>query len=122
MQAASSSQQGGGFGLTVGKIVCDHFDGGVDEGIVHGAVRPVEHGRGPCCHGDPYVMRVGVAQHLRCYRPVNEMGLTYFFYWIPDVFWLGPPAPKVLAAKHISNPDVAPFWEKLFYTFASKWD
>ena len=22
-----------------------------------------------------------------------------------DVFWLGPPAPKVMGAKHISNPD-----------------
>ena len=38
--------------------------------------------------------------------------LIYTGYWIRDVFWLGTPAPKapkVLGAKYISNPDVAPF-------------
>ena len=29
--------------------------------------------------------------------------------WIRDVFWFGPPAPKVPGTKHVSNPDVAPF-------------
>ena len=37
--------------------------------------------------------------------------LLYYRIWIRDVFWLGPPAPKVLGSdsKHISNSDVAPF-------------
>ena len=49
----------------------------------------------------------------------NGMGYTLLyagfetcFGWVRDVFWLGPPAPKVLGSgsickKHIPNPDVA---------------
>ena len=45
-------------------------------------------------------------------------------FWIRDVFWLGPPVPKVLGANSISNPSqiqiVAILRKKVGAMFSSK--
>ena len=54
------------------------------------------------------------SRHRRTPRPLClytkwEFKLSVDSCWIRDVFWLGPPAPKVLGAKRISNQGGAMF-------------
>ena len=47
---------------------------------------------------------------LREKQPCTQWAFELLYYrtGIRDVFWLGPAVPKVLGAKHISNPRVCP--------------
>ena len=61
--------------------------------------------------GKPQVRDAKVVPRPRRRWPVNQMGFTKHFF-ILDSRRVFPPAPKVLGAKHFSNPDVAPFKKK----------
>ena len=39
---------------------------------------------------------------------MNRMGFNPLCASFETCFWLGPPAPKVMGAKQVSNPDVVP--------------